>query len=208
LAVAAPIPLTVCNSVKEAVLISTVLAEDFFGFFGPEEDGLGEELGSVFILGEGEPPPIGSVVEVGEGEPLPIGSVVEVGEGEPLPIGSVVEVGEGEPLPIGSVVEVGEGEPLPIGSVVVPLGVVAGEDGTLGIAVASAAGEPVPVVPPAEGMAILLGIERSAELPGLGVPARAGIAKINPSTPAKVMKVFGEVIRRIPLKIGLHNSII
>ncbi len=133
----------------------------------------------------------------GLGEGLMLGESAPIGEGE----------GEGDPLPIGSVVVVGVGDELPLIGVVVVVGVDVGEDNPVGIAVGSDVGAPIipPPVAVPEGIAILLGI-RSAAF-GFCVSAKAGIAKINPSTPAKVMKVFGEVIE-ITLKFGLRHSII
>jgi hypothetical protein len=146
------------------VLTSTVVVLDLPDFF------FSEGFGEVVLVG------VGLGVMAGEGDTVPLGVVVESVVGDAVPLGVVIGSEE-------------EGDTVPLGEV-------------LGIAVGSVAGDillpgveeefpPVWESDPAEGTALL---ETEVGLPGSGVPARAGIAKIKPNKPEKVKNVFGEII--------------
>jgi hypothetical protein len=136
---------------------------------------------------------VGLGVMVGEGDAVPLGVVVGSVVGDVVPLGVVIGLVVGDAVSLGVVVGLVVGD-------AVPLGVELGE--VLGIAVGSLVGDillpgiegELPLdweSDPAEGTALL---ETEVGLPDSGVPARAGMAKINPNKPEKVKNVFGEII--------------
>jgi hypothetical protein len=128
-----------------------------------------EGAGEVVLVG------VGLGVMFSEGEAVPLGSVV----GDAVPLGVVIGSVVGDPVPVG--VELGEVIGIAVGSVV----------GDILLPGVEEEFPPVWESDPAEGTALL---ETEVGLPGSGVPARAGMAKIKPNKPEKVKNVFGEII--------------